>query len=155
VCDATALLLAFHGFDDAGSWRMQRTCQRIDERLRAGPGLLYRYEQSFESGEGAFAMCGFWFAEFLAKGGGTLDQAREAVAHTLSYASDVGLFAEEIDPRTGDGLGNFPQAFTHVGLVNAALSLAGRERQGREHGDGSQRGLTIDDKRERTAEIGL
>jgi GH15 family glucan-1,4-alpha-glucosidase len=127
--DATALLIAFHGFDEAASWRMQRTHQRINDRLGAGPGLLYRNEQSLESGEGAFAMCGFWIAEFLARGGGSLEQAREAFARALSYANDVGLFAEEIDPKTGDALGNFPQAFTHVGLINAALSLAEREEQ--------------------------
>ena len=111
--------------------RMAATYQRIQERLGAGPGLLYRYEQSFEGGEGAFAMCCFWLAEFLARGGGSLDEARDAFAHTLAYANDLGLFAEEIDPKTGDALGNFPQAFTHVGLINAALSLAEREARSR------------------------
>jgi len=129
--DATVLLMAFHGFDEASSWRMQRTYQRIQERLGAGPGLLYRYEQSFEGREGAFAMCSFWIAEFLARGGGSLDEAREAFGHTLSYANDVGLFAEEIDAKSGDALGNFPQAFTHVGLINAALSLVEREMRDR------------------------
>jgi GH15 family glucan-1,4-alpha-glucosidase len=129
--DATVLLLAFHGFDEASSWRMRRTCQRIQERLGAGPGLLYRYEQSFEKREGAFAMCSFWIADFLARGGGTLEEAQRAFAATLAYANDLGLFAEEIDPKTGDVLGNFPQAFTHVGLLNAALSLAEREERER------------------------
>jgi GH15 family glucan-1,4-alpha-glucosidase len=143
--DATVLLLAFHGFDEASSWRMQRTFQRIQERLGAGPGLLYRYEQSFEGGEGAFAMCCFWIAEFLARGGGSLEQARDAFAHTLAYANDVGLFAEEIDARTGDALGNFPQAFTHVGLINAALSLV--EREERVH-SGNAQGATASGARE-------
>jgi GH15 family glucan-1,4-alpha-glucosidase len=125
--DATVLLLAFHGFDDASSSRMQRTYQRIQEKLGAGPGLLYRYEQSFESGEGAFALCSFWIAEFLARGGGSLEEAYRAFGQTAAYANDLGLFAEEINPKTGDALGNFPQAFTHVGLINAALSLAERE----------------------------
>jgi GH15 family glucan-1,4-alpha-glucosidase len=98
---------------------------------------MYRYEQSFDGGEGAFAMCCFWIAEFLARGGGSLEAARDAFAHTLGYANDLGLFAEEIDPKTGDALGNFPQAFTHVGLINAALSLA--EREERESGVRSQR----------------
>lgn len=125
--DATALLIALHGFDDASSWRMQRTRQRLQDRLGAGSGLLYRYEQSFESGEGAFAMCSFWLAEFLARGGGSPEAAGRAFTQTLACANDLGLFAEEIDPKTGDALGNFPQAFTHVGLINAALSLAERE----------------------------
>jgi GH15 family glucan-1,4-alpha-glucosidase len=126
--DATVLLMAFHGFDNASSSRMRKTFHRIQERLGAGPGLLYRYEQSFEGREGTFAMCGFWIAEFLARGGGSAEAARAAFAHTLNYANDLGLFAEEIDPTTGDALGNFPQAFTHVGLINAALSLVEREQ---------------------------
>ena len=134
TCDATGLLVAFHGFDDATSPRMSRTFRRIRERLGAGPGLLYRSEQSPEDGEGAFAMCSFWIADFLARGGGTLEEARGAFERTASYASDLGLFAEEIDPRTGAALGNFPQAFTHVGLINAALSL--EQREARERGDG-------------------
>lgn len=125
--DATALLLAFHGFDEASSPRMRRTYQRIQDRLGAGPGLLYRYEQSFKGREGAFALCSFWIADFLARGGGTLKEAQHAFARTLAYANDLGLFAEEIDPQTGDALGNFPQAFTHVGIINAALSLVERE----------------------------
>ena len=129
--DATVLLMAFHGFHDASSPRMRRTFERIQERLGGGPGLLYRYEQSFEGGEGAFALCSFWIADFLARGGGTLEEAHRAFAETAAYANDLGLFAEEIDPKTGDALGNFPQAFTHVGLINAALSLAEREERER------------------------
>jgi GH15 family glucan-1,4-alpha-glucosidase len=60
----------------------------------------------------------------LRAGGGTLDDARTAFGQTVAYANDVGLFAEEIDPATGRALGNFPQTFTHVGLINAALSVA-------------------------------
>jgi GH15 family glucan-1,4-alpha-glucosidase len=129
--DATALLLALHGFHDPDSWRMQRTLERVQARLAAGPGLLYRNEQARDIREGAFAMCGFWIAEFLARGGGTLQQAHDAFTHNLRYANELGLFAEEIDPDTGDALGNFPQAFTHIGLINAALSLAERENRDR------------------------
>jgi GH15 family glucan-1,4-alpha-glucosidase len=142
--DATVLLMAFHGFDEVSSLRMGRTFRRIQERLGGGPGLLYRYEQSFKGGEGAFALCCFWIAEFLARGGGTLEEAHRAFAETSAYANDLGLFAEEIDPKTGDALGNFPQAFTHVGLINAALSLAEREDQKRPEVDGSQRKHTGD-----------
>src|SRR5919206_379872 len=62
-------------------------------------------------------------------GGGTIDEARELFERLCGYANDVGLFAEEIEPGTGDALGNFPQAFTHVGLINAALALAEREER--------------------------
>jgi GH15 family glucan-1,4-alpha-glucosidase len=135
--DATVLLMAFHGFDDASSPRMRRTFRRIQERLGAGPGLLYRYEKSLTGGEGAFALCCFWIAEFLARGGGTLVEAQSAFVKTAAYANDLGLFAEEIDPMTGDALGNFPQAFTHVGLINAALSLM--EREERQHPEADRR----------------
>jgi GH15 family glucan-1,4-alpha-glucosidase len=127
--DATVLLLAFHGFDEASSWRMQQTYQRVQEKLGTGPGLLYRDGQSLHGGEGAFAMCSFWVADFLARGGGTVEEAHRAFGQTAGYANDLGLFAEEIDPKTGDALGNFPQAFTHVGLINAALSLVEREER--------------------------
>jgi GH15 family glucan-1,4-alpha-glucosidase len=129
--DATVLLLAFHGFAEASSPRMVQTFRRIQERLGGGPGLLYRYEKSFEGREGAFALCCFWIAEFLARGGGSLEAAHEAFRQTLGYANDLDLFAEEIDVKTGDALGNFPQAFTHVGVINAALALAAREEQDR------------------------
>ena len=148
--DATALLLAFHGFDEASSGRMRRTYQRIQERLGAGPGLLYRYEQSFQGGEDAFALCSFWIAEFLATGGGTPEEAHRAFAQTAAYANDLGLFAEEVDPKTGDALGNFPQAFTHVGLICAALSLAEREGQGRGKGADPQQRAAPERGREQT-----
>ena len=79
-----------------------------------------------EGGEGAFALCCFWIADFLARGGGSLEDAHLAFCRTAAFANDVGLFAEEIDPGTGDALGNFPQAYTHVGLIHAALALAER-----------------------------
>ena len=77
-------------------------------------------------GEGAFGMCSFMGVEYLALGGGTVEEARTLFERLCGYANDVGLFAEEIDPSTGAALGNFPQAFTHVGLINAALSLTRR-----------------------------
>jgi GH15 family glucan-1,4-alpha-glucosidase len=145
MLDSTVLLMAFHGFEDASSRRMQQIYARIQERLGAGPGLLYRNEQNADGREGAFALCSFWAAEFLARGGGSLEQAREQFDQSLKYANDVGLFAEEIDPRTGDALGNFPQAFTHMGLINAALSLAKREEfeSSTKRGDRADRGQLV------------
>jgi GH15 family glucan-1,4-alpha-glucosidase len=105
---------------------MRNTCSRIHEKLARG-SLVYRYEHATDdglpAGEGAFGICSFWAVECVARGG-QLESAREAFEELLSYANDVGLFAEEIDPDTGAALRNFPQAFTHVGLINAALTLA-------------------------------
>lgn len=124
--DATVLAMPLYAFDEASSLRMQKTFQRVQEKLSPAPGLIYRYEKSTQEGEGAFGLCSFWKAEFLARGGGTLQEAHQAFNQTLFYANDLGLFSEEIDPKTGEALGNFPQGFTHVGLINAALSLEER-----------------------------
>jgi GH15 family glucan-1,4-alpha-glucosidase len=113
--DATLLLLPWYGFDDAGSDRMRGTYARVREALGVGDGLLYRYRTDDSPGEGAFGICSFWGAEYLALGGGTPEEAHEVFQHLCGYANDVGLFAEEIDPATGAALGNFPQAFTTSG----------------------------------------
>ena len=124
--DATLLLLPWYGFEGAGSHRMRATYRRIRERLGAGDALLYRYRTGESPGEGAFGICSFWGAEYVALGGGTIEEARALFEGVCAHANDVGLFAEEIDPATGAALGNFPQAFTHVGLINAAVTLARR-----------------------------
>jgi GH15 family glucan-1,4-alpha-glucosidase len=124
--DASLLLLPWYGFDKASSYRMRQTYARIREQLGTTGGLLYRYRTGESPGEGAFGICSFWGAEFLALGGGSLEEAEQLFQQLLGYANDLGLFAEEIDPGTGDAVGNFPQAFTHVGLINAALSLTKR-----------------------------
>ena len=123
--DASVLLLPWYGFHPAKAPRMRSTFERVRERLAAGPGLFYRYDDSLRTGEGAFWICSFWAVELLARGGGTLDEAHALMDAARGYANDVGLMAEEIDPATGEALGNFPQAYTHVGLINAALSLEG------------------------------
>jgi GH15 family glucan-1,4-alpha-glucosidase len=127
--DASLLLLGWYGFDRADGPRLQATFQKILERLEAAPGLLYRYEESRGAGEGAFGICSFWGAEHLARGGGSLEAAEAWFTGLLGYANDVGILAEEIDPRTGAPLGNVPQAFTHVGLIGAALAIEERRRQ--------------------------
>jgi GH15 family glucan-1,4-alpha-glucosidase len=124
--DATLLLLAWYGFEDAGSHRMRATYRRVRERLGAGDALLYRYRTGESPGEGTFGICSFWGAEYLALGGGSVEEARDLFERVCGHANDVGLFAEEIDPASGAALGNFPQAFTHVGLINAAVTLARR-----------------------------
>ncbi len=127
--DASLLELSRYGFAEPSHPRMQDTFRRIRERLEVAPGLFYRYEESRSIGEGAFGICSFWAAEFLAHGGGTLDEAEGCFERLLLFANDLGLFAEEIDPASGELLGNFPQAFTHVGLVSAAIALEKRRRE--------------------------
>lgn len=129
--DASLLLLAWYGFTEADDPRMKGTYARIEAQLGAGDGLLYRYRSPMSPGEGAFGICSFWGAEYLALGGGALEDAIVRFEALLRHRNDVGLYAEEIDPATGQGLGNFPQAFTHVGLINAALTIQ-RRLEGRE-----------------------
>ena len=124
--DAALLQLAWYGYCRACSPRMRSTLARVERELRAGPGLLYRYRAAPGWREGAFGICGFWDAEAIALGGGSAAEAESRIACLLRYANDVGLFAEEVDPATGDAMGNFPQAFTHIGLVNACLTLQNR-----------------------------
>jgi GH15 family glucan-1,4-alpha-glucosidase len=129
--DAALLLLGWYGFRAPEDPRMRCTYRRIREVLDAGPGLLHRNTDSRDRGEGAFGACSGWVTEHLARGGGTLEQAEAYLERFSTYANDVGLFGEEIDPATGAALGNFPQAFTHVGLISAALAVAERERKER------------------------
>lgn len=79
-----------------------------------------------EGEEGAFLLCTFWLSQALARSG-RVERAREVFESAVAYANDVGLLAEEVDPRTKELLGNFPQAFSHVGLVNAAWAIAQAE----------------------------
>ena len=121
--DASVLLMPWYGFERADSMRMKRTYQALKRGLGAADVLLYRNHRDETAGEGAFGVCGFWAAEYLALGGGTSAEATECFRRLLGYANDVGLFAEETDPSTGDHLGNFPQGFTHIGVINTAISL--------------------------------
>ena len=130
--DASVLTMPRLGIIDANDERMRKTFDAVCESLAVGP-LVYRYEHGsdgFPSREGTFGICGFWAAEYLALRGEP-ERARAWVEDLLGYANDVGLYAEEIDAQTGEALGNFPQALTHVGLVNAALAVVEAERPGR------------------------
>ena len=130
--DASLLLLGLHGYADPRGDRMRGTLACVRERLGVN-GLLFRNrdEDGMRGREGAFGICGFWGVECLALSG-QVEAAREAFERLLSYENDVGLHGEEIDPESGAALGNFPQAFTHVGLINAAVTLeeSGRRRPG-------------------------
>jgi GH15 family glucan-1,4-alpha-glucosidase len=122
--DASLLLMLRYGFHPPTHPRARSTFALVERRLSAGP-LLYRY-RDFDDGideeEGAFGTCGFWAVEVLAQQG-EWQAATERFERLLAFGNDVGLFPEEIDPDTGTPLGNFPQAFTHVGLLDAALAL--------------------------------
>jgi GH15 family glucan-1,4-alpha-glucosidase len=124
--DASLLTLPLYGYVAATDARMRSTCAQIQAKL-GRDGLVYRYEaqtnDGLPPGEGAFGVCSFWLVECLARQGDVAEATR-TFEHILGCANDLGLFAEEIDPDTGAGLGNFPQAFTHVGLINAALTLS-------------------------------
>jgi GH15 family glucan-1,4-alpha-glucosidase len=131
--DAGLLLLGLYRYADPSSMRMKNTCRTIVNHLGVD-GLIYRYNVSekkdaFESEEGTFALCGFWNVQLLAEMGQT-ERAVDGFRDLLQCANDVGLYAEEIDAETREPLGNFPQAYTHVGLINAACALHGQE-----HGD--------------------
>jgi GH15 family glucan-1,4-alpha-glucosidase len=128
--DASLLLLSLMGYADPRSARMRGTVARVRERLGVN-GLLYRYrnqDDGLSGSEATFGICSFWGVEARALQG-DVAEARAAFEHLLSFANDVGLFAEEIDPTDGAALGNFPQAFTHVGLINAAATIARLERE--------------------------
>jgi GH15 family glucan-1,4-alpha-glucosidase len=124
--DASLLLLSYYGFERADSERMKLTYAALREKLGAPHGLIYRYATG--NGEGTFGVCSFWEVEYLALGGGTLAESRDLFEQVSSFRNDLGLFAEEIDSVTGNALGNFPQGFTHIGLISAALSISERAR---------------------------
>jgi GH15 family glucan-1,4-alpha-glucosidase len=128
--DAALLLLPtveYVAWDDE---RMLRTVAAVRQELDAGDGLLYRYrcDDGLEGDEGAFLCCSFWLAECLAQAG-DLGEARAVFDQAIARANDLGLFPEEIDPRSGEMLGNFPQGLTHLAHIDAAVALAQAERR--------------------------
>ena len=121
--DASLLLPILAGYDHPRTPRLLATVDAIRAEL-GHDVLLYRYlgEDGLPGGEGAFVACSFWLAEACARQG-RLDEAEALMDELVPLANDVGLFAEEIDPATGEFLGNFPQALSHLALVNAAVSI--------------------------------
>jgi GH15 family glucan-1,4-alpha-glucosidase len=121
--DASLLLLPVLGVLDARDPRFLSTLDAYERRL-APDGLMKRYVNHDDFGDttSAFTICSFWWAEALALAG-RLDQAIAVFERVLAHANPLGLFSEDIEPGTGALLGNFPQAYTHVGLVNAAATI--------------------------------
>ncbi len=131
--DASLLLLPRYGYCDAKSERMVGTCDLIEDRLGV-EGLMYRYrslDDGIEGEEGAFGITSFWHVDCLCRQG-RRDEAEAIFDRLCDRANDVGLYAEEIDPKSGECLGNFPQAFTHAGLIDAALTLEADRGEGPE-----------------------
>jgi GH15 family glucan-1,4-alpha-glucosidase len=126
--DASALMLPIVGFLPATDPRVRSTVDAIDARLTDDCGLVYRYRShdGLEGEEGSFLICTFWLAQALA-GAGELERARRKFERAIAYANDVGLLAEEVDVKSGELLGNYPQAFSHIGLVNAAWAISQAE----------------------------
>jgi GH15 family glucan-1,4-alpha-glucosidase len=127
--DAGVLLGSLMGYCGETDERMQATIDTLRAELGNGP-FLYRYtgEDGLEGEEGCFLACAFWLVEALARAG-RVEEAAEAMDDLAGRANDVGLYAEEIDPTTGEFLGNFPQGLTHLALVSAASALARAEER--------------------------
>ncbi len=128
--DAALLRLPQIGFLPHDDERLRRTIDAVDQRLSEGP-LVRRYDtgetdDGLSGGEGAFVMCAFWLADGLAHAG-ELEEAQRRFEQLLSCSSPLGLLSEEVDPRSGELLGNHPQAFSHLALVSAAINIE-RER---------------------------
>lgn len=128
--DASNLMMALVGFLPADDPRLLATIDATEARLTDERGLVYRYRSHDGLGgeEGTFLLCTFWLAHALA----LTDQperARAVFERAVPFVNDVGLLAEEVDAETGELLGNFPQAFSHIGLVNAAWAISEAERR--------------------------
>jgi GH15 family glucan-1,4-alpha-glucosidase len=123
--DASNLMLPLVGFLPADDPKVLSTIDATEERLTDERGLVYRYRthDGLEGDEGTFLLCTFWLAQALARAGQPA-RARTVFERAAAFVNDVGLLAEEVDPVSGELLGNFPQAFSHIGLVNAAWAIS-------------------------------
>jgi GH15 family glucan-1,4-alpha-glucosidase len=128
VPDASTLLIPASGLIPSDDPLMRRTIEAVQRQLGRN-GLLYRYlvDDGLEGGEGAFLLCSFWLLDCLTHAG-RLDEAEALLQRLLGLANDVGLYAEEADPATGEALGNFPQAFSHMALVLSCAHLSAAKR---------------------------
>jgi alpha,alpha-trehalase len=126
--DAAQLLMPILGFLPATDERMRSTIEAIASELTEdGLVLRYRNDEGLNADgltgeEGTFVICSFWLVSCLAKAG-ELERAEALFEQLAGYANDLGLLAEEIDTQNGEQLGNFPQAFSHIGLITAAWEI--------------------------------
>jgi GH15 family glucan-1,4-alpha-glucosidase len=129
--DASVLMMPMVGFIEPNDPRMLSTIEAIERHLMNSQGLVFRYksEDGLEGEEGSFLLCTFWLAHVHALAGHK-ERAYEAMERCIRYVNDVGLLSEEVDPKSGELIGNFPQAYSHIGLINAAWAIAvAEERQ--------------------------
>jgi GH15 family glucan-1,4-alpha-glucosidase len=130
--DASALLMPILNMVSPHSERWKKTMEAIDRELRSDV-LVYRYREQqdeidgLKGKEGTFTMCSFWFVECLALSG-EIERAKENFEKMLGYANHLGLYAEQLGMK-GEHLGNFPQAFTHLALISAAIELSNDSRK--------------------------
>ncbi len=130
--DASLLLIPQVGFLEASDERVLGTIEAIERELSIDDNLIRRYDteetdDGLPGGEGAFILCSFWMVDALALAG-RLDEARKRFEYLLGLRNDLGLFSEEYDPAAGRMLGNFPQAFSHLGLIDSAYNLSAEDR---------------------------
>ena len=127
-----ALVIPLVGFLPATDPRVRSTVECIRKQLTSH-GLVYRYrtDDGLPGGEATFTLCSFWLVDNLALSG-ALDEARELFERITGYANDVGLLSEQIQPATGELLGNFPQGFTHLALIRSAINIGRTETEGAE-----------------------
>ena len=126
--DASSLMLPLVGFLPVDDPRVLATIDTTEAHLTDDRGLVYRYRSKDGLGgeEGTFLLCTFWLAQALARAGQPT-RARTVFERAAAFVNDVGLLSEEVDPVSGELLGNFPQAFSHIGLVNAAWAISEAE----------------------------
>jgi GH15 family glucan-1,4-alpha-glucosidase len=133
--DVACLLMARMGYAEVAGSRFEATLDAIRSELMVGP-YAYRYS-GMQDREGAFVACSFWLVEAFARAG-RLERAAELMERAVGIGNGLGLLSEEVDPSSGELLGNFPQALSHLALINAAATidkaLEGRERPN--HGEG-------------------
>ena len=130
--DATALMIPLLGLLPATDERVKSTITRIKEELSAN-GMVYRYltDDGLPGREATFGICSFWLVDNLALAG-RIDEARELFERLISYAGNLHLFSEQIEPESGKFLGNYPQGFTHLALIRSAFHIAKAEAMGAE-----------------------
>jgi GH15 family glucan-1,4-alpha-glucosidase len=123
--DAALLMMVNLGYLEPKSPRAEQHVRALAKELGQSKGLMQRYvhHDDFGQSQSTFTVCGFWYAEALARLG-FREEAEEACASLADHANHVGLFSEDLDPETGEQLGNFPQTYSHVGMINAAFAIS-------------------------------